>query len=273
MLIDIHTHIFPDKIAPKTVEVLKAGIRKVQGEDYPVVNHTDATVSGLKKSMEENGVSVSFVMPIATKPTQFETINKYALEITDENIISFGSLHPMQDEPVKALEALCEMGIKGIKLHPEFQSFYIDGKESVEIIKRAHELDMWVMLHTGSDIGLPPPVHCTPDMLRNLLNYVPGNRIIAAHMGGWRMWEEAYDKLCGTPVYMDTAFVADFLEPELFLKMVRKHGADKIFFGSDSPWENPAHTLEYINSVELSDEELEKIKYKNAEIITGKRVK
>lgn len=264
MLIDIHTHIFPEKIAAKTIEVLKSGIRKIQGEDYPVKNHTDATVSGLSASMAISGVDMSFVMPIATKPTQFESINKFAIEVTRNNIISFGSLHPMMENPIKALEEIHKMGIRGIKLHPEFQNFYIDGKESVEIIKRAHELDMWVMLHTGADIGLPPPVHCTPDMLKNLLNYVPGNKIIAAHMGGWQMWEEVYEILCGTPIYMDTAFVADFLSPELFIKMAEKHGSDKIFFGSDSPWEDPAHTLRYINSLPLEESDKEKIKYKNA---------
>ncbi len=265
MIIDIHTHIFPEKIAGRTIEVLRKGIKAMQGEDYPATAHTDATVQGLLKSMETAGVIKSFVMPIATKPSQFDSINKFALEITGDKIISFGSLHPYMDEPVKALESLKAAGICGIKLHPEFQSFYIDCGQSIEIIKKAHELDMWVMLHTGNDIGLPPPCHCTPSMLKNLLNYVSGEKIIAAHLGGWQLWDEVYDTLCGTPIYMDTAFIADFIDKKLCEKIIKKHGADKILFGSDSPWENPAHTLEFINSLDISDKDKEKIKYRNAE--------
>ena len=264
MLIDIHTHVFPDKIAERTIEVLKNGIKKIQGEDYPVIAHTDATTAGLLKSMEDTGISKSFVMPIATKPSQFESINKFAILISDDRIISFGSLHPLMDEPLKALESLKNSGIKGIKLHPEFQNFYIDSKESIDIIKKAHELDMWVMLHTGNDIGMPPPCHCTPAMLKNLLNYVSGDKIIAAHLGGWQLWDEVYDTLCGTPIFMDTAFIADFIDKKLCADIIKKHGADKIVFGSDSPWENPGHTLEFIDSLPLSFEDKEKIKYKNA---------
>lgn len=264
MLIDIHTHIFPEKISERTIEVLKSGIRKIQGEDYPVRNYTDATRKGLLASMEETEIDISFVMPIATKPSQFDSINKFALEVSDGKIISFGSLHPYMEEPEKALEYLKEQGIRGIKLHPEFQEFYIDCGQSVNLIKKAHDLDMWVMLHTGKDIGLPPPCHCTPKMLKNLLNYVKGDKIIAAHLGSWQLWEDVYSELCGTEIYMDTAFIADFIDKKLCEKIIEKHGADKILFGSDSPWENPKRTLEFVNSLDIPEESKEKIKYKNA---------
>lgn len=264
MLIDIHTHVFPDNMAAATVERLRRGIKGIQGEDYPAAVYSDATVAGLKASMEACGVDKSFVMPIATRPKQFETINKFAAEISRGGILSFGSLHPCSENALEELSELKERGFKGIKLHPEFQQFYIHSGQSVQLIKRAHELDMWVMLHTGDDIGLPPPCHCTPEMLAELLEYVPGNKIIAAHLGGWRRWEEVYDKLCGTPIFMDTAFIADFIDKKLCADIINRHGSDKIFFGSDSPWESPSYTLEFLNSLDISEEARENIKYKNA---------
>ncbi len=265
MLIDIHTHAFPDKIAERTVEKLKGEIIKIQQGKYIPKNCHNGTLAGLERAMDESGVSKSFVMPIATTVTQSGTINDFAEGIRNEKMISFGSVHPMQEDALSVIENLKERGFKGIKLHPEFQQFYIDSERSVEILKKCEELEMYVLIHAGADIGLPPPVHCTPKMLKNALSHFEGKYLIAAHMGGFMMWEEVYELLCGTPILMDTAFISEFIPKKLCLDIIRKHGAEKILFGSDSPWEKPSDTLEFIESIGLTEDELEKIKYKNAE--------
>ena len=133
-------------------------------------------------------------------------------------------------------------------------------------VLRAAEADgLLVMLHAGADIGMPPPVHCAPARLKNALASLDGSNIIAAHMGGWRMWEDAYDLLVGTRIYMDTAFIADYINPGLCLAIIKKHGSDKILFGSDSPWEVPSHTLRFLNTLGLNADDMEKITYRNAE--------
>ena len=124
---------------------------------------------------------------------------------------------------------------------------------------------MLVVLHTGADIGIPPPVHCTPKRLKNALDYVEGSNIVAAHLGGWRQWDDAYEMLAATPIYMDTAFIADYIDIDLCREIIKKHGTDKILFGSDSPWEVPSHTLEFLQSLNLGAEAEEKIMHKNAE--------
>ncbi len=267
MIIDFHTHVFPEKIAARTLEILKAGIKREQGIDYP--SFTDGTVTGLRESMDRCGIDMSVIMPIATKPEQTATINAYAARISEGRLLSFGSVHPDDPNALAVLEELAEAGFKGIKLHPEFQDFYIESPASMAILKKCEELGLYVTLHTGADIGKPPPVHCTPQMLARVLDKVSGDRIIAAHMGSFWMWEDVQRLLVGSPLYFDTAVVGMFIEPGMYRALIDAHGADKVLFASDSPWEDQAHALEALRSLDLPKEELEKITYKNASHILG----
>ena len=135
MLIDVHTHIFPSKIAPKTIEVLEAGFLRVQHKPYYA--HTAGTVDGLRQSMKEFGVDKCVVLPIATTVKQSESINQFAISIDSNDVRSFGSVHPMQPDYDRVLEELAEHGIRGIKLHADYQDFYIDCKESIAVLKKA----------------------------------------------------------------------------------------------------------------------------------------
>ena len=137
MLIDVHTHIFPSKIAPKTIKVLEAGFLQVQHKPYYA--HTTGTVDGLRQSMKEFGVDKCVVLPIATTVKQSESINQFAVSIDSDDVRSFGSVHPMQPDYDRVLEELAEHGIRGIKLHADYQDFYIDCKESIAVLKKAEE--------------------------------------------------------------------------------------------------------------------------------------
>ena len=265
MIIDFHTHIFPEKIAPRAIEALTDGVRRVEGiESEP---YTDATYEGLIKSMDENGVDMSVVLPIVTNPEKPDGINNYAETVRNDRVLSLGSVHPLQKNAPDAVRELKSRGFIGIKMHPEFQCCYIDSPESLAVLKAAEEENMLVVLHAGADIGIPPPVHCTPDRLKNVLNHIEGSNIIAAHLGGWRRWEDVYKLLAGTLIYMDIAFIADYIDADLCRAIIKKHGADKILFGSDSPWEIPSHTLEFLRSLKLGAEAEEKIMYENAKAL------
>ena len=181
MLTDFHTHIFPDKIADKTIKLLESNIK----EEYrPHKAELRGTLDALKQSMRENNVDISLVLPIATNVKQSTTINNFAASINGiDGIYSLGSLHPMQSDWESVLYDIKEKGLKGIKLHPEYQQFYIDSKESIQILKKSEELDLITVLHSGKDIGIDPPVHCTPERLSHVLDYVKGDKIVAAHLG------------------------------------------------------------------------------------------
>lgn len=267
MLIDFHTHTFPDSIAPKAIRKLEEGIERTQGHPMLKAN-TDGTLSGLVQSMNKYGVDISVVMPIATTTDQHTTINIFAKNTTDKKrIISFGSLHPREEHWDKTLEDVKNLGLPGIKLHPEFQDFYVDEPVICDIVKSAKELGLYVLFHSGADLGFHPPVHCTPKKLRTVIDKCGGENIIAAHFGGFMMWEDVKTYLAGTPVMFDTSMTSGFLDKDLFLEIASIHGTDKILFGSDSPWQTPCESLSFLESTGLSVTDLELIKHKNAERI------
>ena len=272
MLIDFHTHIFPEKIAARTVEALIGGIKNIQGQDYENSDGSPlcfrpATYDGLISSMDRSGVDKSVCLPIATKPSQTESINNFAETVRNERAVSFGAIFPTDPDFDRTLENLAERGFKGIKLHPQFQQVDVDSPETVRIIKKSRSLGMLVVFHAGSDIGLPPPFYATPEKFSRVLEQTEGDNIVCAHLGGWRMWDDVEKYLVGTPVLIDTAFIRLFLPKEQAKRIIRNHGADKILFGSDSPWEDPADTLAYLLSLGLSERELELITHLNAERI------
>lgn len=263
MIIDFHTHIFPDKIAERAIKTLEKNILELQGKaQYAQI---PATLDALKKSMAKNGVDISVVLPIATSVTQYASINKFAALINGrDGVYSFGSLHPMQENWEETLYDIKEKGLLGIKLHPEYQNFYIDSPEAIRLLKKCEELDLIVVLHAGNDVGAPPPAHCLPDRLSGVLDHVSGEKIVAAHMGGWRAWDDVERYLVKTPIYLDTAYSLRDISAEQMLRIIKNHGSDKILFATDSPWENQGFTVEGIRSLGLSETELSDIFYKNA---------
>ena len=264
MIIDFHTHIFPDKIAERVIATLEAGIHNRFREDVRAV--IGATLDDLKTSMAENNIDYSVVMPIATTVTQYESINNFAQLVNEtDSIFSFGSLHPMQENWESVLYDIKTKGLKGIKLHPEYQQFYIDCPEALRILRKCEELDLTVVLHAGKDHGVDPPVHCTPERLRHALNYVSGEKIVAAHLGGWDLWNDVEKYLVGTNVMFDTAFTVDFIDKAQLVRIIRSHGSGKIVYGTDSPWEKQSHAAEVLRELPLTKDELDNIFYKNAQ--------
>lgn len=269
MIIDFHTHAFPEKIASRTIDALISNVARIS--EYPMKNYTDGTASGLLEVEHRAGVDLAIVLPIVTNPKQSETINRVAKETNEANcgLYSFGSLHPADPEALSWVDRLAADGFKGIKLHPEFQNIYADSDEVIAICRRAAEYGMTVVLHAGRDIGYPPPVKTTPDMLLHIIDRAPDIKLIAAHFGGWMMWDEVAKKLVDTPIYFDTAFISDFIDKTFARDIIIEHGADKVLFGSDVPWEDPAKTLGFLRSLDIDREDLKKICGTNAARLLG----
>ena len=269
MIIDFHAHAFPEKIAARTLETLIANTARIS--DYPMKNYTDGTARGLIEAEHRAGVDLAVVLPIVTNPKQTETVNRVAKETNEANcgLYSFGSLHPADSDALLWVDRLAEDGFKGIKLHPELQDVYADSDQVTAICRRAAKYGMTVVLHAGRDIGFPPPVKTAPDMLLRIIDRVPDLKLVAAHLGGWMMWDEVAVKLFGTPIYFDTAFISDFIEKSLARDIINAHGADKVLFGSDAPWEDPAKTLDFLKSLDIDSEDLRKICGTNAAGLLG----
>lgn len=264
MVIDFHTHIFPDRIAAGAIEKLEnvGGIKAF----------TDGTLTGLKKSMKENHIDISVVLPVVTKPSQFDTVNSYAAEITGrDGIISFGGIHPDSEDYREKLDTIKRLGLLGIKLHPDYQDTFINDPRMVRIIQYATDLGLIVIIHAGVDIGLPNPVHCPPERAADMLSMIdnPDARIVLAHTGGWTMWDDVEEFLVGKNVWFDISYSLGTIDEEQFIRIIKNHGADRILFATDSPWGGQKETLERIQKVDLSEEELERILHGNAEELLG----
>ena len=120
-------------------------------------------------------------------------------------------------------------------------------------------------MHAGIDIGLPQPVHCPPDKMKMVFDAIKPRKLILAHMGGWKQWEEVYELLAGEDVYFDTAFTFEYIEEEMFMKLFAKHGHEKILFATDSPWSNAKETANVIRNLSsITDEQKEAILSGNA---------
>lgn len=259
MVIDFHTHIFPDNIARKSMEFLE--------EEGNIKAATNGTLGGLKASMAENHIDMSVVLPVVTKPFQFDTVSRFAAEINGrDGIISFGGIHPDMADYKEKLNEIKSLGLPGIKLHPDYQKTFIDDPKMVRIIKYAAELGLIVLIHAGIDIGLPDPVHCPPQRAANMLEQIENMeaRIILAHTGGYRLWDEVEEYIVGKNIWLDTSFSLGRISDEQFTRIVKNHGADRVLFGSDSPWDSQREAYESLMKLDFTGEEFERILYRNS---------
>ena len=260
--IDVHTHAFPDEIARRAMPELEAEANWTAS--------LDGRVGSLLDSMDAAGVAVSVVGAIATKPDQPEGILRWCEEIRSERLAPFPSLHPRTPDAAGWVRRFAEAGFKGVKLHPMYQDFAVDEPGMLDIYAALAEAGLVVLLHCGRDVAFPPDDdRATPDRTRRALDATAGMKLVASHMGGWRMWDESDELLVGTDCWMETSFSLHELPAERAVRMIRAHGIDKVMFGTDSPWAGQAEEIERVRSLGLSPAELEKVLYANAAQLLG----
>lgn len=264
MIIDFHTHIFPEAIVKRTIQQLETSAN--------ITAYTNGMLSGLKESMKQAGVDYSIVLPVATKPSQFQTINKYAASINGKDgILSFGGIHPDSPDYKTELEQIRSYGLAGIKLHPDYQKTFIDDPKYLQLITYAVDLGLIVVIHAGIDIGFPNPVHCPPEKSLHMLSYVESHakhpsdaKIVLAHVGGHGQWDDVERYLVGTRAYLDLAFCYGRIPQDQLIRIIQTHGADRILYATDSPWSDQKQSIAYVKSLPLSEEDICKILGGNA---------
>ncbi|MFW5999791.1 MAG: amidohydrolase family protein [Halanaerobiaceae bacterium] len=263
-IIDFHVHCFPDDLAGKTISLLE--------EKANEKARLDGTVANIKRSMKKAGIDWSVVQNIATKPSQTETINDWAASIQGEGIISFGTIHPEFSEPEAEIERIRDSGLPGIKFHPDYQEFYVDEEKFFPIYEKIIEKDLIILFHSGIDIGLPESLHCPPSRLKKVVETFPEGKIIAAHMGGYKMWDRVEEELVGSNVYLDTSYSLRHMPRKQFLRIVENHGSEKILFATDSPWEDQTKEVERIKDLNLEEGVEAAIFYENSRELLGNTI-
>ena len=257
MLIDFHTHAFPETIASKAMDKLSF----VSGGLVP---QSRGTISSLKSEMAKDGVDISIVLSIATNPKQQTNVNNFAKEINDrESIFAFGSVHPDSVDVLDELERIKDMGLKGVKFHPEYQKFYVDDAKMKPIYKKISTLGLITVFHSGYDYGYGMPYHCMPDNLLGALNWLD-TPVVAAHWGGLNCGAEVLKKLCGKEIWFDLSFGYGAMPKAIAQEIVDKHTPDRLLFASDMPWHRPKWEMQLIETLDISQSDKDKIYYKNA---------
>lgn len=257
MLIDFHTHCFPEKIADKALERLSFA----SGGLKP---YTDGTISGLKNLMKNTAVDKAVVLNIATNAHQQKSVNDFAASINSGNIISFGSVFPDSEDCLYELERIKDLGLKGVKLHPDYQGFSVDDEKMFPIYKKISSLGLITIFHAGFDYGFPPPYGATPEKMEKALKYFD-SPVVAAHWGGIDCGEAVLKHLCGKDIYFDTSFGYGNMPKYYAQKILDTHSADKILFGTDTPWHTAEMELRLLSTLTLSENDMEKITHINAE--------
>lgn len=260
MIIDFHTHAFPDKLAPRAVASL--------AERCGIAPLTDGTVDGLLARLEEWKTDRAVVANIATNAKQQDNVNAFALEISEkhgEQLSPLGSVNPDSDHWEETLRLLRNAGIPGIKLHPDYMGHTFDEAVYTPILDTAASLGLFVLIHAGFDVYSPDKIHATPAMIRQVLARHPDLTLICAHYGGNYLWAEVEELLVGQNVWLDTSFSHKMgLSPEQAKRILEKHDSQRIVFGTDCPWADVPGTARFIESLGLDAERMDRIFYKNA---------
>lgn len=255
-IFDCHSHAYPEKVASKAVEFLN--------NYYHVHCQGAGTMPDLKASAAEAGVTHLLVHAVATKPSQVENINSWIAAHIGGNVYGFGSIHPGYAKIEDELQRLRSLGLKGLKLHPDFQHFFVDAPE-MDPIYGAIEGVMPVLIHAGdreTDFS-------TPERIRRVAERFPRLTIIAAHLGGFSCWEHAADILSSENVLVDCSSSLPFLPKEKVLAVIRCYGAERVLFGTDYPLTRHTDELRRFDSLGLTQQEQDNILFSNAARLLG----
>lgn len=255
-VINAHCHIYPTKIASRAVE----GIR----DFYDL----DMSLKGMSEDLIQDGEKVGvvhyLVHSVATTPKQVRSINEFIsseVKAHPDLFSGFGTLHPDSDDIQGDFDHLVGLGLKGVKLHPDFQRFALNEERAFKIGEVVNDGGVPLMIHCG-DFRYN---YSNPEQLKPFLEKFPDLLVIGAHFAGWSMWEGATKELAGTPnLVVDLSSSLYALSPQTAKELIHAYGADKVLWGSDYPmWESESE-MDYFNNIDLTPEERNMILYENA---------
>ncbi len=278
MIIDFHTHTFPAHIAQRAISGMQANTHASA--------FSDGTVQMLTRSMAAAGVDRCVTLPVATNPMKLRSMNDAALEQNGKDgLICFGAVHPDAPDWKEELRRIAALGIKGVKIHPHYQTVQIDDMRYLRILEQAAALGLIVVTHAGQEIAYPGLYNSSPEQIANALKQVGQVKLVLAHMGGWKDWERVCDLLGDSSCMFDTAFSLGQIAPladapytreelallgqEPFCAMIKQLGVERILFGTDSPWADQSAEIAKINSLPLPVEDKQAILGNNAAALLG----
>lgn len=254
-IIDFHTHIYPDSIAQKAADDVRMF--------YDGIGDTtiDGRIRTLLEHGEKAGITDYVVLPVATKPDRTRHINEFILKQTCEcsQFHGFGTIHVGMKDLMDEVSFIMNNGLHGIKVHPDYQLFNIDDPRMFPVYEEIQD-KIPIIIHMG-DLRYS---YSHPQKLKRVLNLFPHLQAIAAHFGGYQMYEIAREELTDTNCYFDTSSSLMFMEPGVAESYIQHYGAERFLYGSDFPMWNPERELERFFALNISDDQKEQICWKTA---------
>lgn len=250
MIIDAHAHVWPDRIAGIALSANRLPDLHARG---------DGTVAGLTADMAASGVSVSCCLGIANEARHVDSVNRFVAGLTSETRFGFGTVH-VDLSAEENLASLRRHGVRAVKIHPLFQGFALDDPRLWEIFEAFGD-EFAVITHVGE--GGSPEANrlSSPAMIRDIARQFPRLKLMACHFGGYKILDDAEEMLAGADVVLETSWPPSLatLRPERVRELIRKHGAERIVFGSDWPMTSPAEEIRAIDALGLGDDETKSV--------------
>ncbi len=256
-IIDIHTHIYPDKIARKATDSVR-DFYHIDG------GNMDGTVDMLLQRGTEAGISRYVVLPVSNSPNRVRSINSFILEQTriHDNFIGFGTVHADMEDLSGEVDWILSNGLRGIKMHPDSQRFPIDDPRLYPVYD-AVEGRIPVLLHMGDQRYN----YSHPLRLRKILDSFPQLEVIAAHFGGYSMFQTARELLDDTDCVFDISSAMMFMEKGEAERYINHYGAERMAYGTDYPLWNPVQEVKRFQQLDLTGAQFDQIAHKTAERI------
>jgi predicted TIM-barrel fold metal-dependent hydrolase len=282
-IIDFHAHAFPDELAPRAM-------KKLLEESPGVEAFLDGRISSLLESMDKNGISKSVICCIATVPEQFEPIIKWCKKAQTDpasdsakatpdkspkgyavasRLVMFPSIHPADEKFKEHIVAIKAEGFKGVKMHPYYQDFRLDEERLLAIYEELIRNGLMLVVHTGFDIAFPNDDRADSRKIVKITEMFPKLKFVATHLGAWQQWDEVEQILAGKHIYMEISWSLEYLSKEQAKRIILKHPADCVLFGTDSPWTDQGKSIELLKKLELPEELEKRILNKNAKTLLG----
>ena len=253
-IFDVHVHIFPDRIADRAVNAI--------GSFYENFNmEGDGRLETAIRAMDAAGITRCAAHSVATSAHQVDAINDFVMDAWrryPERILPFAAMHPDLPEPAATAEAAIARGFRGVKIHPEIQGFRLDDPAVLDMLA-PFEGRLPILVHCG-DYRYD---NSSPERIKRVLRQFPRLRLICAHLGGWTVWREAWRRLAGEDIYVDTSSALFALSPEEAVRIIRAYGVDRALYGTDYPMWLPGDELRRFDRLPLTQDEREKILWTN----------
>ena len=258
-VVDIHTHVYPQKIAEKAVDSV--------GVFYNIDMKGDGTVDHLVEYLAPSPITHSVIYSVAVKPQTVESINNFIADAceTHPNLIGFMAMHQDYADPEAEINRAMGLGLRGIKLHPDTQQVNLDDPRLMKVYEIAEAKGLPLVIHTG-DYRYD---YSHPRRLKRVLHEFPNLVVDGAHFGGWSVYDLAVEYLEDENCFLDMSSSMFMLGDRRTRELVQLYGTDRILFGSDFPMWDPIKEYERFASLGFTDAEYEAMCWHNAERFLG----